>query len=257
MRRSFSPATSGPPRRGRTSSGACRAGLARDFCPRARGAGARGGACDFLLSLERVEACDAYRAGDGVHAAWLQRRARVEPFFTPLFRQLQPKHRALLRLERAMFAEGGARQVICNSRLVREEIVGALRLPGRANRASSTMACRPPRASKPRPLWRAEMRRELGLAETDYVLLFAGSGWERKGLRWAIEAVNAASGRLPLLLVAGKGDPARMPRSGRVRYLGPGDGVARGWPRPTPFCCRRSTIPFQMPAWRPSPPACR
>ena len=27
--------------------------------------------CDYLFSLERVWACDAYRAGDGVHRAWL------------------------------------------------------------------------------------------------------------------------------------------------------------------------------------------
>src|SRR5262249_24040878 len=31
--------------------------------------------CDLLFSLERVWACDACRAGDGVHAAWLERRA--------------------------------------------------------------------------------------------------------------------------------------------------------------------------------------
>src|SRR4051812_2618849 len=29
--------------------------------------------CDFILSLERIWKCDAYRAGDGVHADWLAR----------------------------------------------------------------------------------------------------------------------------------------------------------------------------------------
>ena len=33
--------------------------------------------CDVLLSLERVWRCDVYRAGDGVHRAWLQRRAEI------------------------------------------------------------------------------------------------------------------------------------------------------------------------------------
>src|ERR1700745_3725243 len=32
--------------------------------------------CDVLLSLERVWSCDIYRAGDGVHRAWLDRRTR-------------------------------------------------------------------------------------------------------------------------------------------------------------------------------------
>src|SRR5437868_3690512 len=38
---------------------------------------------DLLFSLERVWACDVYRAGDGVHAAWLERRARFEPAWKP------------------------------------------------------------------------------------------------------------------------------------------------------------------------------
>src|SRR4029453_1187052 len=28
--------------------------------------------CDVLMSLERVWSCDVYRAGDGVHRAWLR-----------------------------------------------------------------------------------------------------------------------------------------------------------------------------------------
>ena len=31
--------------------------------------------CDIHLGLERVPGCEVYRAGDGVHAAWLARRA--------------------------------------------------------------------------------------------------------------------------------------------------------------------------------------
>src|SRR5437762_1065548 len=32
--------------------------------------------CDVLMSLERVWHCDVYRAGDGVHHAWLNRRRK-------------------------------------------------------------------------------------------------------------------------------------------------------------------------------------
>src|SRR6266403_5666135 len=35
------------------------------------------GDCDVLLSLERVWRCDVYRAGDGVHRAWLERRGEI------------------------------------------------------------------------------------------------------------------------------------------------------------------------------------
>ena len=33
--------------------------------------------CDVLMSLERIRRCDVYRAGDGVHRAWLERRAAM------------------------------------------------------------------------------------------------------------------------------------------------------------------------------------
>src|SRR5687768_7345935 len=35
------------------------------------------GECDVLMSLERIWRCDVYRAGDGVHRAWLERRHEV------------------------------------------------------------------------------------------------------------------------------------------------------------------------------------
>ena len=34
--------------------------------------------CDVLLALERVWNCDVYRAGDGVHRAWLARKRKFE-----------------------------------------------------------------------------------------------------------------------------------------------------------------------------------
>jgi len=33
---------------------------------------------DVLMSLERIWNCDVYRAGDGVHRAWLARRRKFE-----------------------------------------------------------------------------------------------------------------------------------------------------------------------------------
>src|SRR4029453_2259745 len=42
--------------------------------------------CDVIFSLERVCECDAYRAGDGVHASWLKRRAKYETAWRPIVR---------------------------------------------------------------------------------------------------------------------------------------------------------------------------
>ena len=179
--------------------------------------------CDFLFSLERIRTCDAYRAGDGVHAAWLERRARFEPFWKPWLRQYNAKHRETLALEKHLFGLDGARLVIANSRMVQAEIVQHFGYP--AERIHVVHNGVPPFTVPPEA--RAQTRRELGLRDEDFAVLFAGSGWERKGLRFAIEAMNAA--RLPnaTLLVAGRGNERGLPRSGRVRFLGPVKDMTR------------------------------
>lgn len=179
--------------------------------------------CDFLFSLERIRTCDAYRAGDGVHAAWLERRARFEPFWKPWLRQFNANHRETLALEKQLFELDGARLVIANSRMVQAEI--GLHFGCPAERIHVVYNGVPP--FHPPAKTRAATRRELGLRDEDFAVLFAGSGWERKGLRFAIEAMNAA--RLPnaTLLVAGRGRERGLPRSGCVRFLGPVKDMAR------------------------------
>jgi len=67
--------------------------------------------CDLLLSLERVWRCDVYRAGDGIHQAWLQRRDAASSPARKLLRTFGRSHRDTLDLEKSLFT-GGARRVI-------------------------------------------------------------------------------------------------------------------------------------------------
>jgi UDP-glucose:(heptosyl)LPS alpha-1,3-glucosyltransferase len=173
--------------------------------------------CDVLFSFERIQTCDVYRAGDGVHAAWLQLRARFEPFWKPWLRQFNGKHREMLALEKALFSPEGARQVIANSHLIQREIVEHFGFP--ENRIQVVHNGVPPLEL---PVGaRARVRRELGLSEDAFAVIFTGSGWERKGLRFAIQAINAAKIPHATLLVAGRGSQRGLPKSGRVRFLGP------------------------------------
>lgn len=178
--------------------------------------------CDFLFSLERVWECDAYRAGDGVHAAWLARRAMFEPAWRVFFRRFSGKHRDLLEIERALFTRGRAGLVIANSKWIKGEIEQHFGFPAERIHVvyNGVPAFSPPANA------RADVRKELGLGADDYVLLFAGSGWDRKGLRFAIDAVNASNSR-PTLLIAGRGKPESMPHSDRVRFLGPVSEMSR------------------------------
>jgi len=186
------------------------------------------GACDFLFSLERVWNCEAYRAGDGVHRAWLERRAAAEPLWRRWGRWFNRKHAELLKLEERLFSPEGAGLIIANSRMVKEEIVRHYGYPAERIRVIYNGLPRPPRQAagsaeaELRARIRTQFRTQLGAGEEECLILFAGSGWERKGLRQAIEAVNEARfGRKARLIVAGKGNPGCMPRSGRVWYAGP------------------------------------
>src|SRR5437870_9877823 len=78
--------------------------------------------CDVLMSLERVWRCDVYRAGDGVHQAWLNRRRKFEMPLQHFVRGVNRKHRDILKLEESLFAKGGAGRVIANSEMVKSEI---------------------------------------------------------------------------------------------------------------------------------------
>jgi UDP-glucose:(heptosyl)LPS alpha-1,3-glucosyltransferase len=173
--------------------------------------------CDFVFSLERLHTCDAYRAGDGVHAAWLELRKKFEPPWKAWFRRFSGKHREILALEKELFGPRGARAVIANSALIREEIVQHFQYPQAQIQVIHNGV--PP--FNPPPGARAHTRASLGLKDDDFALLFAGSGWSRKGLRFAIKAMNAAKLDHATLLVAGRGNHRAMPKSQSVRYLGP------------------------------------
>jgi len=173
--------------------------------------------CDLVFSLERVWECDAYRAGDGVHRAWLERRRAFEPGWKGWFRAMRRKHREILELEKAVFDAHGARLIIANSRMVAGEIARYFQLSEERVRVIHTGL---PSASfnrQPSSADRARTRSRLGLKEEECAVLFAGSGWERKGLRFAIQAVNRTSNAK--LLVAGAGKRGGLPASGQTRFL--------------------------------------
>jgi len=171
--------------------------------------------CDVLFSLERIWRCDVYRAGDGVHRAWLERRDQIAGPLKKLSRFFNRKHSAALTLEESLFAKHGARRVIANSRMVKDEIVRFYGYPAENIDVVYT--------GVPLELFREVSDREktresLGLAKDEIVVLFAGSGWERKGLRFALDAIEAQGAKVKLL-VAGRGEPEKF-SSSWAKFLG-------------------------------------
>jgi len=179
--------------------------------------------CDVLMSLERVWCCNVYRAGDGVHQAWLNRRRRFEMPLQRFVRSLNRNHRDILQLEESLFARGGTGRVIANSEMVKDEIVDLYRYP--ADKIDLVRNGVPLDRFRSDPALREKSRVDLKLKPDEVALLFAGSGWERKGLRFTIEAFELCRDRKLRLLVAGRGDargykPKRFFTEEPIRFLG-------------------------------------
>jgi len=174
--------------------------------------------CNIHVSMERVPGCDVYRAGDGVHAAWLARRDAFEPFWKKATRWLNRKHREILELERRVFDPANTRLVIANSEMIRKEILSRFSFP--EDRVRIVYNGIQPFASLPT---RDQARRSFGLDPDTFCVLFLGTGWERKGLSTAIKAMEMLDAAT--LLVAGRG-PADLYRSSKARFLGPMADIA-------------------------------
>jgi UDP-glucose:(heptosyl)LPS alpha-1,3-glucosyltransferase len=140
---------------------------------------------DLVQSHERLLCCDVYRAGDGVHRAWLERRGGGR---IPWRDRISPYHRYLLGTERAMFEGSRLRAVICNSRMVKDEILHYFAIdPAKLHVIYSGVDLD---AFHPRHQdGRAERLRTLGIPVDAPVFLFVGSGFERKGLAVLLQAM--------------------------------------------------------------------
>lgn len=159
-----------------------------------------------VFSLERTLHQHVYRAGDGCHRAWLARRQAALPRWAGLGQRLSPFHRLMLWLEGRLFASPELRQVIANSRLVRQEVMHHYgMLPEKIRVIHNGVD-----HQRFFPLPQAERlsgRRRLGLGAKDRVVLFVGSGFARKGLACLVAALGRLKEKGVRLWVAGKGAP--------------------------------------------------
>jgi UDP-glucose:(heptosyl)LPS alpha-1,3-glucosyltransferase len=175
---------------------------------------------ELVQSYERLLCCDVYRAGDGVHRVWLDEWLRDASAFKRWRVESSFYHRYLLDIERRLFASPWLRAVICNSKMVRDEIherfgLSLEKLPVIYNAVDSAVF------SPELKQHRAAVRQKLGVPDTATVFLLVGSGYARKGVATAIQALT----KLPsntYLFVVGRDKSAR-----RYRRLARHLGIAR------------------------------
>lgn len=156
---------------------------------------------DLVQSHERLECCDVYRAGDGVHREWLAQRARNLDPLGRMAMYLNPHHGYLLRTERRMFESPRLRAVICNSRMVRDDIRRHFDIDeGKLNVIYNGVDLDEFNPARAREL-RDAARLKLGIAPDTLAMLHVGSGFERKGVAVLLRALARSLGEGHLIVV--------------------------------------------------------
>jgi UDP-glucose:(heptosyl)LPS alpha-1,3-glucosyltransferase len=157
---------------------------------------------DRVYALSRSYPADALRVSDPLHAAWMNLRY-PSPWRLSLER-LNPRHRAILRLENAIFNPAHTRVVITNSKLAQAQVHGLYGFPlerihvvyNGVDLGKFSAAARPAPASK------------------TIHLLFVGMDFRRKGLADLLKAISLIKPQSVVcsLDVVGKGDEKSFQR---------------------------------------------
>ena len=127
----------------------------------------------------------------------------------------------MLALEARTFNPANTGCVIANSEMVKREIIAQFQYPAERILVvrNGVSVARFQRGD------RAATRARFGIREDDYLLLFVGSGWERKGLPFLLEAMRDCQDRSPAWVAQfQEGQRLGRARSGRADHAG----------RPTP-----------------------
>lgn len=179
---------------------------------------------DLVQSHERIAGCDLYRAGDGVHRRWLEQRCRILPGWQQKRLLNDRYHRYVMNAEAEMYASAELRGVICNAAMIKQEIMEDFGIPDEKIRviynAIDSQRFLPPEEAQLQAL-----RQQWNIPANATCLVFVGSGFERKGLSAAIQAIAPGN---QYLLVVGKDKDEKRYQSlartlhceDRVRFVG-------------------------------------
>ncbi|WP_236618649.1 glycosyltransferase family 4 protein [Lebetimonas sp. JH292] len=123
----------------------------------------------FYFSLERVTCPDIYRAGDGVHKAFLETKKSINPL-----------HFIYLFIEKRMFKN--AKKIIANSNMVKNQII---KYYGIDKNKIEVIYNGIPLKEK---VDFSDVKKEFNL-KNEKIILYVGSGFERKGVKEALEII--------------------------------------------------------------------
>ncbi|MDA0692931.1 MAG: glycosyltransferase family 4 protein [Nitrospinae bacterium] len=161
---------------------------------------------DVVQSHERIFDQDIYRAGDGCHREWLEQRRKFLSPVKRFFLAFNPFHRLILFMEKGMFEKKWCRKIVAISEMVKKDIQKHYRVPDDKITVVYNGVELERFHPKNKKLYRSKIREKLKVPDASVLILFVGSGFERKGLKFLIQSLEFLSSDNWQLLLMGKGN---------------------------------------------------
>lgn len=170
----------------------------------------------LVFGMERNRYQTHYRAGSGVHAVYLQRRALTDSRCKTLSFSLNPLHRYLLRNEKRSWEDPELRLLFTNSAMVKEEILSTYAVPGEKVVVVHNGVAWQEREE--------DFKKSFCLKRSGpFHFLFVGNGFARKGLSFLLKGLKELRHPFQLTVVGkDKNEEAFMKEAASlpVRFVG-------------------------------------
>ncbi len=144
---------------------------------------------DIIHSFERTFYQDIYRAGDGCHREWLTQRRKIDLPGKSILHRVNPLHIAILWTEKQIFKEGNYKAIMANSRRGKKEIIDLYGVPENRIHVIYSPVDSKRFTGNQGPETKEKLCKQLGINPEKPLLLFVGSGFQRKGLPAALKAL--------------------------------------------------------------------
>jgi UDP-glucose:(heptosyl)LPS alpha-1,3-glucosyltransferase len=178
---------------------------------------------DIIQTHDKTLYQDIYRAGDGCHIEWLKQRWKRTGIAGKISVLLNPYHWLILAIERSIFKKRRFKKIIAISEMVKKNIIDNYGVSPFDIEVVYNGVDTEKFHPQNKKAYKSKLRQKYGLKDDDFVVLFVGSGFERKGVRYLIEAVESVSGPVSLMIV-GKGSQGKlrhMARRQKIIFCGP------------------------------------
>ncbi|MFA5250298.1 MAG: glycosyltransferase family 4 protein [Parachlamydiales bacterium] len=145
----------------------------------------------LVLGLDKSSSQNYLRLGNGLHKVFLKRRWQSAPFYKKISFFFDPRHYAILFLEKKALSYPALKRVVVNSTMVFQELVENYAFdPQKISLALNGVEWQ--NYQKPFEnsfIQKAAELQRLQLPEKAHHFLFIGNGFERKGLKLLLQAL--------------------------------------------------------------------